>query len=209
MNKNELIERYRNIKLKHRLLIVALLAILYPLYDWYEQSEVLLANLEGIRLAENDSRQKNQTYKSKVTGLPALEDKLSTVRERLETAKKLLPERVEVDKLLTKVGNFEKSIGVTLISFEPKPQVRPDPNLQYAEIPIEITLKGRFGKIMTLLDELVHFEELTHLRNVTIVGIEPNGAAEAGPVKKEETTKDEGIDVTAKASLVAFKSISL
>ena len=206
MNKDELIERYKGIKLKHRLLIVAALGMAYPAYEWYDKSDAMLLALEGSRNAREDSRQKNQTFKSKVTGLPAMEEKLAAVRGKLEAAKKLLPEKVEVDKLLTKIGNFEKGIGVVMVSFEPRPQVRPDPTMQYAEIPIEMTVKGHFAKIMTLFDELVHFDELTHLRNVSLVANDVERALAGGKGQKDSKLKDDGIEVTAKATLIAFKN---
>ena len=204
MTGHEIVERYKELKLKHRLIFVAFLAFGYPVYDWYDRSDVLLTQLEGAKNAQNESKQKNQTYKSKITGLPALEEKLSAVREKLENAKKLLPERVEVDKLLTKMGNFEKSIGVTLVDFEPKPQTRPDPTLQYAEVPIEIKVRGHFAKVMTLFDELVHFEELTHLRRVTMES-ETDKQQNEAPTRRIGKNEDDGVDILAKATLVAFK----
>jgi Tfp pilus assembly protein PilO len=211
ISKEELLDQYKNMKLSHRLFLVAAVAAIYPLYDTYDKHSVVVEQLDALKAEEEATKTKNEGFKAKISGLPALEEKLGAVREKLEKAKKKLPESIEVDKIITKLGTMEKTNSVVLESFEPKTETQPDKELKYTEHSIAITLRAPFNRVMNYFDEIVHFEELTHLRNISMKVVpkqEPDKVITLQDGRElRELPKKTETEITASAELVLFKSM--
>lgn len=200
MDWESLLERYRDIKIAIRLVILAFLAAIYPLYYWVEDEDLLSQKIDESRMEEKITRKKYESYREKVATLTELEEKLSMIEVGLQKAKAYLPDAIALDDLLKDIGMKEKELGVRLVNFEPGQEVRPKADLEYKELPIAISVKADYRKIMQFFDYLVHMKNLTHIREISFKG-EPTSLAGGAADGQEE-----GV-VTATASLVLFKGL--
>jgi Tfp pilus assembly protein PilO len=187
-----IIERVRETSLFTRLLVLTVMAVSVPGYYFYDQDEILSQELETQQEATLLARKRYAKAVQQVKELPMLEEQLGTVEKGLAEAKKYLPEKIEFDEIVSLAGQFEKELGVTIVKMKPETEVRPNLEIQYAEIPVELIVKADFMKIMTFFDRLMHTQKIMHLRNIefeAVVGddIEP------------------GL-TQAKASLILFRS---
>ncbi len=193
MDWETLVYRYKSLKTLHRYLIVFGVAVLIGLWHWTDDGGELEENLTAAQQEEEGARAKFEAAKKKAGQLPALMQKVSEVEGQLERAQKHLPKSIEFDEILARIGVMEKELGVKMMHFKPNEEVQPNPQLQYKEIPVEITLKADFASIMNMFDRLVHLDQLTHIRDITF-------KAETGDDIPPGTT-------VATASLILFKSM--
>lgn len=192
MDMDALTDRYRNSNFIVRLAMVLLAAAIVPAFIVWDEGPALQEELQNTEASHAAVKVKLARAERNKAELPALEQRLRTVESALERARKILPKTVEFDQILSATGMYEKETGVRLVRFAPGEEIQPDPAIRYAEIPVEITVRADFGRVMQFLDRLVHMEKLTHLRNISF-----------------ETTaeKAEPGVVTAKASLILFRDL--
>jgi Tfp pilus assembly protein PilO len=175
-----------------RLLVLALLAVGVPAFYFMDEAELVAQDFESAEQGKEIAKRKYDKAMEKVKALPALEEKLAGVEKNLEEAKKYLPPKIEFDEVLALTGRFEKEVGVTITRFAPKEEARPNPSIQYAEIPVEVHVKADFVRVMNFFDRLMHTEKIMHLRDVTFE-----------PILKEGS--EPGV-VEAKAMLILYRA---
>lgn len=192
MDMDELTDRYRNANFVVRLILVLVAATIVPAFIVWDEGPILQEELQNAEASHAAMKAKVAKAERDKAELPTLEQRLRTVESGLERARKILPKSVEFDQILSTTGLYEKETGVRLVRFAPGEEVQPDPAIRYAEIPVEITVRADFGRVMQFLDRLVHMEKLTHLRNISF---------------ETSTDKAEPGVVTAKASLILFRDV--
>lgn len=193
MDFESLVYRYKNLKLVYRILIGLSLAVAIGYYQWSSDGDELEGRMQTAQQDSEAAKNKLEMSKKKAAELPALLQKVADVGVQLERAQQHLPKHVEFDDVLAKLGGMEKELNVKMMHFQPKAEVQPNPTLNYKEIPVELTLKSDFSRIMSFYDRIVHLDQLTHIREIAF-------KAETGESETPGT-------VTATASLILFKSM--
>ena len=164
----ELIEKYRNLAQRQRLALVFFVAIAYPALIYVEEIEALTESLEAAERAEYSAVGNLRKAQHKVKNLPKLQKEVSLLQSELADAKAYLPDRVQFDRLLSVFGRLERRLGVQITHFKPGEIEQGDGLQSYSEVPLEMELRGEFGRVMLLLDKVVHRKELVHIRSVEI-----------------------------------------
>ena len=160
-----LVDRYKTTKFSTRALLVFVIATFYPLLTWIEEGEILTEELE---IAESETESKRQEYseiKEKTARIPELEENLAKVENQLEEARKYLPRKVAMDEILKTLAEFEKKENVRLTQFTPE-QEEPQPQTDYIEKPVQISLYAKFPRVMAFLDAIVHMKKIIHIRKI-------------------------------------------
>ncbi|MGE0172999.1 MAG: type 4a pilus biogenesis protein PilO [Oligoflexales bacterium] len=192
MDQYILIDRVRNTGLFTRLVVLAVLAIGAPLMFFMDEAQLVSEEFEAAQQTKEVAKKKYDKFTEKIKALPALEEKLASVEKNLNEAKKYLPASIEFDEVLALTGRFEKEVGVSVTRFAPKEELRPNPQIQYAEVPVEIVVRADFIRVMNFFDRLTHTEKIMHLRDIIFE-----------PVKSESA---EPGTVEAKAQLILFRA---
>src|SRR5690606_20750015 len=123
--------------------------------------------VEESRAARDAIKAKIDNAVNSSSELPELERRVTQTEQGLEKARRYLPPSIEFDEVLSATGMLEKELGVQVMKFVPGIETQPNPDIRYAEVPVEITVKADFNRVMQFFDRLVHMEKLTHLRNIT------------------------------------------
>jgi Tfp pilus assembly protein PilO len=194
----DIIDKYRSTKRHMRYTLVALVALLPALNTWMNQGEALEVRRAQVEAEVNVERMKFEAAKQKVAELPSLMAKLSEIESELQRAKQILPDRIEMDTILSSLGNLEKEMNVKIAKFTPGVEVQPNPALEYKEIPVDLVLQAPFPQTMRFLDRLVHMPNLTHIRNIQF-----SAPSQLDPSKKQ----GQAPVLESSAKLILFKGM--
>src|SRR3989338_11045492 len=84
---------------------------------------------------------------------------------RLKEAVAQLPDRKEIPDLLSSISNKVKESGLDILIFRPRAE-----NIQefYAEIPVDIVVKGGFHSVATFFDEVGRLNRLVNIANIEL-----------------------------------------
>ncbi|HOO90101.1 MAG TPA: type 4a pilus biogenesis protein PilO, partial [Syntrophales bacterium] len=83
-----------------------------------------------------------------------------------------LPEQKEIPRLLTSVSEAGRDAGLDFILFEP---MAPVPKEFYAEIPVKISVEGKYNDIAVFFDNVAHLPRIVNITDMTIKGGENKG----------------------------------
>lgn len=160
---NDLLDRILGLPRQQKIgvlagLIIALLALDY-FFLYAPQS------LKSAQLAQNiENGQQERDKKRKLTAnLPKLELQLKELDGMLKLAVAQLPERKEIPDLLSSVSSKAREAGLEILIFRPRGE-----NLQefYAEIPVDIVVRGGFHELVTFFDEVGQLNRLVNMQNI-------------------------------------------
>lgn len=169
---NELLDRLLALPRQQKIgvlagLIVALVALDY--FILYTPQSVKIA-----QLTENiDSVERERDKKRKLTAnLPKLQQQLRELDGSLKLAIAQLPDRKEIPDLLSNVSSKARESGLEILIFRPRGE-----NAQefYAEIPVDIVVRGGFHELVTFFDEVGRMSRLVNIQNIEMRNPRPQG----------------------------------
>lgn len=116
------------------------------------------------------------TEREKKAKLAADLPKLKQLHEQLDGLLKQaitqLPERREIPDLLSNISTKAKESGLEIVIFRPRPENAKD---FYAEIPVDITVRGGFHHVAMFFDEVSRLSRLVNLTNIDMKSPKPEG----------------------------------
>ena len=118
----------------------------------------LTEEITGIR---ND-RDKKKTLSA---NLPKLQKELQEWDAKLKAAVAQLPDRKEIPDLLSSLSIKAREAGLEILLFRPRAE-----NFQefYAEIPVDIVVRGGFFNAVTFFDEVGKLSRLVNIDNIDL-----------------------------------------
>lgn len=141
--------------------ILLLLAYFYWFYFFqpaFERKTQLAGTLETVNgqiaVRQRVAAQIEQ-HRKEIVGL----------KEDLEIILAKLPEQKEIPRLLTSVSEAGRRAGLEFILFEP---MDPVPREFYAEIPVRMTVAGRYNDIAVFFDDVSHLPRIATITDVAI-----------------------------------------
>ena len=97
--------------------------------------------------------------------LPKFREEIAELDKKLNVVLRELPDKREIEGLLKSVSVLAVDTGLEVIKFAPKGEVTRD---FFAEIPVEIELRGTFHELATFFDEVGHLARIINIRDVAI-----------------------------------------
>lgn len=110
-----------------------------------------------------NSRNERDRKKKEVANIPKLKQQMAELDGRLKEAVAQLPDRKEIPDLLSTISSKVKEAGLDILVFRPRAE-----NLQefYAEIPVDIVVRGGFHNVVTFFDEVGRMSRLVNISNI-------------------------------------------
>jgi Tfp pilus assembly protein PilO len=193
MEVEEIVDKYRGSKSQVRFGLLVLIGLLPAINLWLNDGEALEDRKIAVEADYISERDKFESAKQKSAELPALLAKLTEIETELGKAKRILPDKIEMDSILGQLGALEKEVDVKLTKFTPNPEIMGEAGLEYKELPVDITIQGQFTNIMRFMDRIVHMQNLTHMRNIQFAAMEATEEekklTQAPPRKLESTAR--------------------
>lgn len=163
---NGLLAKFEAIEPKQRWMFCALAACLLGGVGYYLHS-MNSGHLDTLRTEVEETQQNVQKHQAIANQLSRLEIRLTALDDTLKVAIMLLPESREIPELLTQISQLGSNSGLEFRLFKPEPEKQTD---FYAEVPVNLSILGRFHEVATFFD---HLAKLSRIVNVTDIKIIP------------------------------------
>jgi len=119
--------------------------------------------LHGLRARELELQRKLSEVRSVAANIGSFEEEIADLEVELHQALRQLPNKKELEVLLTDISNLGKKAGVEIKSFSRKPEVVHD---FYAEVPIAIELEGQYHDIARFFDLLARLPRIVNMGSI-------------------------------------------
>ena len=157
----KILERPRQQKIGILVGLVILLLVLYYTLLYSSLSLDLSRVAEDIENARMDKERKSK----RAVNLPKLQQQVKEADGMLNKAVAQLPDRKEIPDLLSNISAKAREAGLEILIFRPKGE-----NFQdfYAEIPVDIVVRGGFHNVVTFFDEVGRLTRLVNVQDIEI-----------------------------------------
>jgi type IV pilus assembly protein PilO len=138
---------------------VILIVALYYSFLYAPRSEEIVKVTDSIEIARNEKSVKTQ----RAANLGQLRKDLQQLTAELKRAVAQLPEKKEIPDLLKSISIKAQQSGLNVLLFRPRAETYQE---FYAEIPVEITVKGSFHNTVSFFDEVGRLDRLVNIDNI-------------------------------------------
>jgi len=178
-------------------LLFLILMILAALFDWRDQWD----QLETGQKEEETLRQSWLAKKQQAVNLDAYRQQLKDIEQQFGALLKQLPNRSEVDALLTDINQAGLGRGLDFELFRPGAQRVAD---FYAELPIQIKVTGSYHDMAAFASDVAQLSRIVTLNNISIQA-DKNGLSMEAIAKTFRYLDDEELAAQRKAAKGAPK----
>jgi type IV pilus assembly protein PilO len=140
---------------------IILLSALYFTVVFQPRSAVLAQLGDRVQVARNEKTAKLR----KAADLPKLQRDLQEWSAKLKEAVRQLPDSKEIPDLLSNVSTKAREAGLEILLFRPRAENSQD---FYAEIPVDIVVKGGFYNAVTFFDQVGKLNRLVNIDNIDL-----------------------------------------
>ena len=166
--------------------------VMAALLDWRDQWD----QLEAGRTEEQTLRQSWLGKKQQAVNLDAYRQQLKDIEQQFGALLKQLPNRSEVDALLTDINQAGLGRGLEFELFRPGPQRVAD---FYSELPIQIKVTGSYHDMGAFASDVAQLSRIVTLNNIAIQN-EKNGLAMEAIAKTFRYLDDEELAAQKRAA---------
>ncbi len=178
-------------------LLFLILMIFAALFDWRDQWD----QLEAGQKEEETLRQSWLAKKQQAVNLDAYRQQLKDIEQQFGALLKQLPNRSEVDALLTDINQAGLGRGLDFEFFRPGvPRVAEF----YSELPIQIKVTGSYHDMAAFASDVAQLSRIVTLNNIYIQ-VEKNGLSMEAIAKTFRYLDDEELAAQRKTAKGAPK----
>ena len=138
---------------------IILLAALYYSFLYSPRSDEMAKLTDSVEIARNEKTLKLQ----KAANLPGLKKDIQQLEMELTKAIAQLPNKKEIADLLRTISAKASQSGLDVLLFRPRAETFQE---FYAEVPVDITVKGSFHNTVGFFDEVGRLNRLVNIDNI-------------------------------------------
>ena len=138
---------------------IILIVALYYSFLFVPRSDQMAKLADSVEIARNEKTVKGQ----KAANLPRLQKDLLQLEAELKRAVAQLPDKKEIADLLSSISAKALQSGLDVLLFRPRAETYQE---FYAEIPVDITVKGNFHNTVSFFDEVGRLHRLINIDNI-------------------------------------------
>ena len=159
------LNRILDLPQQQKLGVLAGLIIAVLLLDYFLLYSPQSDEISGLTQEIENSRNVRDKKKKEAANIPKLKEQMAQLDGMLKEAVAQLPDRKELPDLLSSISNKVKESGLDILIFRPRAE-----NLQefYAEIPVDIVVRGGFHNVATFFDEVGRLNRLVNIANIEL-----------------------------------------
>jgi type IV pilus assembly protein PilO len=156
---DNLLERPGKQKIAILAVTVILLGALYYSFLYSPRADEVAKLADSVEIARNEKMVKTQ----KSANVARLRKELLQLDAELKRALTQLPEKGEIPNLLSTISAKAQQAGLDVVLFRPRSETFQD---FYAEVPVDITVKGNFHNTVNFFDEVGRLDRLVNINNI-------------------------------------------
>jgi len=158
-------EKYIPLERKVKILLVLLVFIL-PLvlfyFLYYSPKQKSITGLEQQRITLEQEVKLAQTA---AKNLQKYKDEVEEAEKRFAETAIVLPKKKEIPNLLRNISDLGKGAGLDFLSFKPTQE---QPKDFYAEIPVDIKIRGPYHNMGYFLDQVSKLDRIVTVDNINM-----------------------------------------
>ena len=146
-------------------IIIAVLCVILAVAGYFIDTT---AQLDALKLVENEELSLRDTLdkkQSKAVNLQAYKQQLEDMRESFGALLRQLPNKTEIETLLTDISQTGISSGLEINFFQPTGL---NPKEFYAEFPIKLKVTGRYHEFAEFISGVAALPRIVTLKNISI-----------------------------------------
>lgn len=161
----ELLDRILGLPQQQKLAALGGLILLILGLDYFFLYSPRSDEISKLTQEIENGRVERDKKKKEVANIPKLKQQMVVLDGRLKEAVAQLPDRKEIPDLLSTISSKVKEAGLEILVFRPRGE-----NLQefYAEIPVDIVVRGGFHNVVTFFDEVGRMSRLVNISNIEL-----------------------------------------
>jgi len=160
---NQLLDNILERPLAHKIgilvVIIILVTALYYRFLYIPRADEIAKLSDSVEIARNEKSVKSQ----KAANLPQLKKDLQQLDAELKKAVAQLPDKREIAELLRSISAKAQQVGLNVLLFRPRGETYQE---FYAEVPVDITVKGNFHNTVSFFDEVGRLNRLVNIDNI-------------------------------------------
>ena len=156
---DNLLDRPRAQRIAILAVTLILLGALYYSFLYSPRSDEVAKLADSVEIARNEKIVKQQ----KAANLPRLQRDLKQLDMELQRALAQLPNDKQMAVLLTSISAKAQQAGLDMLLFRPRAETFQE---FYAEVPVDITVKGKFYNTVSFFDEVGRLNRLINIDNI-------------------------------------------
>ncbi|HAX97958.1 MAG TPA: pilus assembly protein PilO [Candidatus Atribacteria bacterium] len=162
-------EKYSSISNRNKLLGAVFFTLLLTAIFYFLFFKINYDEQEKLSARVNVATEELKKVRIAARNFPVHQKELNEVREQFETTLVLLPKSQEIPNLLRNISDLGRNSGLDFISFIPGQEIPKD---FYAEIPIDIKIKGPYHNLGLFLDRVSKLERIVSVNNIKTEKVE-------------------------------------
>ena len=156
---DNILERPKLQKIAILAVTIIMVSALYYSFVYSPRSHAVAKLADSVEIARNEKTVKQQ----KAANLPRLQRDLQQLDMQLKKAVAELPNQKQIAALLTSISAKAQQAGLDVILFRPRAETFQE---FYAEVPVDITVKGSFHNTVGFFDEVGRLDRLVNIDNI-------------------------------------------
>lgn len=158
-------KRYIPLQRNHKIAGVAALLILPLILFFFVFYQPKSKEIKTLTQQKNSAFQELQNAKKTAATLDRHKAEMVAIEERFAETSVLLPKEKEIPRLLTDISAKGQGAGLEFITFKPLAAIPKD---FYADIPVDIQVKGPYHNMGSFLDHVSKLDRIVSVSNVKI-----------------------------------------
>lgn len=168
-------DQYRSLDAKVKIVILLLLLLIPALLFYFFVFDPKTKEQKSLQAQIDQVRAEISKAQAVIANLPKFRKEVEEVEAKFEDAVVKLPKTQEIPHLLRSISDLGRAVGLEFMSFAPGAEVQQD---FYAEIPINMVLRGPYHSVGAFLDKVSKLERIVTAETIKMGGAKP----EAGEI---------------------------
>ena len=155
-----------------RVILIAIICIVVAVGGYFLDTTKQLDALKQAEAKEVDLKKKFSTKQAKAINLEAYKQQLEEMKVSFGTLLRQLPNKTEIETLLTDISQTGISSGLEIGYFKPEGL---NPKEFYAEYPIKLKVTGRYHEFAEFISGVAALPRIVTLQNIAIEPAKDSG----------------------------------
>ena len=161
----EFMERLEGIPSLYRWLAIPGFVVLIAVCYWYFLYQPYVEEMATLQEQIDTKRQTVEKHRRIAAKLDTFKAQVSDLEARLHTLLRELPESREIPGMIRQISDLGVRTGLQISLIKPQPEQRKE---FYAEIPIQVRVKGPYHAVGRFFDDLAHLERIISVSGIQI-----------------------------------------
>ena len=122
-------------------------------------------NLRWLHAKELELQRKLSEVRSIAANIEEFEEEIAGLQVKLKSVLRQLPNEREIEVVLTDISNLGKTAGIEIKEFRRRDEVI---NGFYAEVPIDLSIEGRYHDIARFFDLLAGLPRIVNMGSIDV-----------------------------------------